>query len=624
MIKIQICKLNVFWLIFMCWLPFLTFATDESELENVLSLLKQSADIDLNVLGPEYEARLNTDLSANKRSELLRLLINTYFSDGFQEKFKPLAKALKEHAEQTSNDDDKYIADLFLLAEELNIDYKSQQYYQLMLDKKATLDSSQLDSKNLQVDIILLTLAPESFRFSREQTLINHLTKIKETGVNTIYEYLIYKALSSSQSQIDFMLHYATLLLEYAKDKHLPVNRATIIHNIGYWYHFHRLTAQSRKCAELQLDIALENKNDKEWFFAQARMVEQLDQESNYAEIIKLTAEMKSSGIIPAGFWQNFIDYYQAVAQAYTGQVQVAEKTYDRLFEFLSSPDLAQFALPKYLAAHIAFNKQQYELAKNTFNDYWWHRYNQVLDTQQNQVNEVRAQLQDVVDEKNKNIELAKFRLQQFIWLSVLLLLFAVLIIVLIIRTKRDARALAAHAKKLKELTRLDDLTGMYNRRYLQKHLDQVFELFLRSKQANSVLLMLDIDRFKNINDTCGHLTGDLVLVNVAQIIQERVRSTDLCGRFGGEEFLILLRNTDTENAIELAEKLRIKIENLRIKHQDEEIGVTISIGVAAINLNMKLSSDWIKQADTAMYQSKQQGRNKTTIYSSSGQVSTA
>lgn len=589
--------------------------TKDITLDGTLSLLAKSADIDINRLGPVFESKLESNLTDTEKSNFLRIIINIYFSDGFQNKFIPFAQQLEQHAIQTNNPDDKYIADLFLDAKKFNINFKSQEFYQLIIDKKTALKTNPLDAKNLQLDIILLILAPEAFKFSREQILINHLTEIKERNLETPYEFFILKALSSSQSQIDNMLYYANKLLAYADAHHLPVNRATIIHNIGYYYHFRRMTDESRQCAELQLQIAKENNNPEELFFAQARMIEQFDQEKNYQAVIELTDDIKASGYTPQPFWQNFIDYYEAIAYAYTGQIERAEKTYQRLFNFLNSPDLKQYALPQYLEAHLAFNNQNYNKAINTFNDYWWHRYNHVLQSQQQQVNAVRAELQSVVDEKNQSIELAEYRLIQFKWLTVLLIIFGLYIGILILRTKRDARALAASGQKLQALTRMDDQTNMFNRRYLQNRLNQEFELFQRDNSNNRVLLMIDIDHFKQINDSFGHLAGDYVLNHVAQIINDRVRKSDICGRYGGEEFLIILHNSTIQNAFEFAENLRLNVKKQPINYKNNPIQVTISIGISLIDASMQSSQDWIQQADSAMYHSKQQGRNQSSVY---------
>lgn len=607
---------TLFFVIALTGAPIGSGVTKNISLESTLSLLENSREIDINYLGPVFESKLNAELSDTEKSNLLRLIINIYFSDGFQDKFIYYAKQLEQHAIQTNNDTDRYIAELFLVADRLNIPYKSQAYYQLISDKKLSLEAQPLDVRNLQLDIILLTLSPEAFKFSREQILINHLTNIREQKLETPFEYLILKALSSSQSQIDNMLYYANNLIKHAKEHQLPVNRSAIIHNIGYYYHFRRMTIKSRQCAELQLTIARENDNPEELFFAQARMVEQLDQEKNYQGIIDLANNIKNSDNIPSVFWRNFIDYYEAIALAYNGHIEDAENTYQRLYDFLSQPELKQYALLQYFEAHLAFNQQNYRHALNTFNDYWWHRYNHVLQSQQKQVDAVRAELQLMIDEKNSNIMLAERRLIQFKWLTGLLIVFGLFIGILILKTKRDARALSAYSLKLRALSRVDDLTNLYNRRYIQNRIEQTFELYLRDKNPARVLLLLDIDHFKRINDTYGHLAGDKVLTDVAKMIDERVRKSDLCGRYGGEEFIILLQQSDVDDAQKLAEDLRINIEKHPIIYKNSTLHVTISIGLSVIDSSMQTAQDWIQQADTAMYQSKQKGRNKTTIYS--------
>lgn len=604
---------NPLWILLLCTISL--NSTANNELDKVLNLIDQSSAIDLSVLGPKLETQLENKLSADEKSRLLKVLINVYFADGYQSKFKQLAQTLKLHGEQTQNSDDVYLAELFLLADRLKVSFQSQKLHQALLNKKAELDVGQLDEKRLQLDLMLTSLAPKTFTFSQEQTLINHLSKIKQTGTDTLYEFLIYKTLAISTSQIDQMLLYSQKLLQYAKTNNLPVNRSSILHNIGYWYHFRRITDNARKCVDLQNKISQQSNNPKEIFFAQVREVEQLDQEQKYSAMGSLIAEMKTADNIPAGFWQNFIDYYEAIAQAYSGQTVAAEATLSRLYDFLTSSELTRFALPQYLEAHIAFNQQNYEHSKQVFSDYWWHRYNHVLQTQDNQVNAVRTELQNVVNEKIDSINLAEHRLSLFKWATALLLILSAVIIFLIIKVLKNAQALVLHRDQLKILNRTDDLTQMFNRRYLQKRLYEEFEVQQRNNRADSVLVMIDIDKFKQINDSYGHLAGDLVIHVIAEMIQERLRTTDICGRFGGEEFLILLRNTNAKNAFNLAEQLRINIENKVIKYHDQTIKSTCSFGIAPFSSQMDSCHDWIQQADLAMYSSKQNGRNQTTIY---------
>lgn len=596
---------------------FSSFAQSQNtQLDEILQLIKDSDYLDLSVMGPTMEEKLHKETAPENKAKQLILLTNIYFSDGLQDNFINYAQKLKQHSLKHQLKEEAYIADLFLLPGQMNIQFKSQTFFEKLQSLKQNLSTGFSERVTYQIDIMLTILTPASFKFSQEQALLNHLAKIEESGKQSPYQYFFYKALSTSHSEIDLMLDYSRKLLTFARKNNMPINRNVLLHNLGYSYHFRRMTAQSRQCVDLQLEIAFESGQPKEIFYAQARELEQFDQEQNYSAMLELVDTIKASEYQPSEFWQNFVDYYQAVAQSYTGQIEQAEATFHRMDDFLNQPELVRYALSQYLQAHILFNQQQYEQSKQVFNDYWWLRYNQVLQQQEQHINEIRTQFQGLVAAKNDSISLAENRLKQFKWLTALLLILTTVIAYLVLRTKSDAKVLAEQHKKMKRLSRTDDLTQLYNRRYIQKRLYEEFELYLRKPQTNASLLMIDLDHFKAINDTYGHAAGDLVLEIVARMIDERSRKTDLFARYGGEEFLLLLRNTDADNALKLAEKIRTAIESKAIEFQGKIIHVTCSIGISAFNESLETCHDWIQQADMAMYQSKQNGRNQTTVYS--------
>ena len=158
------------------------------------------------------------------------------------------------------------------------------------------------------------------------------------------------------------------------------------------------------------------------------------------------------------------------------------------------------------------------------------------------------------------------------------------------------------------ELTRLavtDPLTGLWNRRHTGELLSADLAQAQRHGQALT-LLMIDVDNFKSINDTHGHQTGDRVLVEVATRLREEIRSTDVVGRWGGEEFVVLLRYCGLRDAVATAEKLRRRIAEVPF---DTLFSVSVSIGAAELQDNDDLAS-WIERADTALYAAKRAGRN--------------
>ncbi|MDQ1298152.1 MAG: hypothetical protein QG558_691 [Campylobacterota bacterium] len=155
-----------------------------------------------------------------------------------------------------------------------------------------------------------------------------------------------------------------------------------------------------------------------------------------------------------------------------------------------------------------------------------------------------------------------------------------------------------------------DQLTGVYNRHYLVDDLSKRMSQSKRHNEALSVI-MVDIDHFKNVNDTFGHLMGDLILKAVAKVVGESARKEDTAARFGGEEFVLVLDNCTAYDALIKAERLRSKIEAL----MPESIAVTASFGVAQLDAHIQQYEELLKNADTALYAAKEEGRNRVVLY---------
>ncbi|BCE03263.1 sensor domain-containing diguanylate cyclase [Marinicellulosiphila megalodicopiae] len=168
---------------------------------------------------------------------------------------------------------------------------------------------------------------------------------------------------------------------------------------------------------------------------------------------------------------------------------------------------------------------------------------------------------------------------------------------------------------KLKTLSRTDVLTQLYNRGYWEEALKHEFNRYIRTQNI-STLVMFDIDHFKNVNDTHGHQAGDAALKEVSRVLKENLRETDIAGRYGGEEFTIILVDTDAEHAMVFCERLRKAIESCVIQYLDIEVQVTVSLGVYEIHPKLVTHQQWIEGADTALYKCKNDGRNQTQIYS--------
>jgi diguanylate cyclase len=173
---------------------------------------------------------------------------------------------------------------------------------------------------------------------------------------------------------------------------------------------------------------------------------------------------------------------------------------------------------------------------------------------------------------------------------------------------------LEAANEQLERFSRTDALTQLNNRGYWEECLSNEFARFKRTKQP-CTLIMFDIDHFKNVNDTYGHQAGDEVIRETAATLLKTKRITDIPGRYGGEEFGVILIDTETESARVFAERLRKRIEDLVVIYEEQEIRYTISIGIAQLTANMVDPTQWLECSDKALYESKRGGRNRTSIY---------
>lgn len=166
---------------------------------------------------------------------------------------------------------------------------------------------------------------------------------------------------------------------------------------------------------------------------------------------------------------------------------------------------------------------------------------------------------------------------------------------------------------QVEKMATIDGLTGAYNRTHFLKLSESSIEEHRDSKRVLS-LMMLDIDYFKKINDTYGHLVGDKVLQQLVTTVKRELNENCIMGRYGGEEFLVLLKDTNLELALDIAEKLRAKIESMKVEiNKDSFVKFTISIGVANTKEYISMTSQLIGKADQALYISKQNGRNQVS-----------
>ena len=185
-----------------------------------------------------------------------------------------------------------------------------------------------------------------------------------------------------------------------------------------------------------------------------------------------------------------------------------------------------------------------------------------------------------------------------------------------IIENIASLAAIAINNSQLLEMTTTDIMTHLKLKHYfftlLMEHLYTINSS--GEKKETLSILMIDIDFFKNINDTYGHAAGDIVLEEVAKIIKSCTRNADTAARYGGEEFVVMLNNTSASAAMAVAERIRKSVEEKSIMYDGKKINVTISIGVSSYNFDLESAKSIVERADKALYESKQNGRNRVTL----------
>lgn len=180
-------------------------------------------------------------------------------------------------------------------------------------------------------------------------------------------------------------------------------------------------------------------------------------------------------------------------------------------------------------------------------------------------------------------------------------------------RLQRQKYALGAALERINHLAAHDDLTGLLNRRRMSEVVQAERERCVRSRRP-LVLALLDLDFFKLVNDRYGHAAGDAVLCAFAGRVLDNLRSTDVLARWGGEEFLLLLPETSLDGALVLLERVRREVAELRVETANDEISMTVSIGVAAGRVQETMEQV-LEHADEALYQAKAQGRDRVVVY---------
>lgn len=211
-------------------------------------------------------------------------------------------------------------------------------------------------------------------------------------------------------------------------------------------------------------------------------------------------------------------------------------------------------------------------------------------------------------------------RLHTLIIISLGSLSISLLLALVFVFTNRLKKQIAQARQKIETMAIVDELTNLFNRRHVLLRFNEELERAQRLTK-NLACMMIDIDLFKEVNDTYGHILGDKILKEVAALIMDSIRTYDIAGRYGGEEFLVVLPDTTIEHAMALAERLRINVEeNLCLRAgMLLKKSVTVSIGIASLQSSDRVVDDLLMRADDGLYKAKRDGRNRVACITADG-----
>lgn len=279
------------------------------------------------------------------------------------------------------------------------------------------------------------------------------------------------------------------------------------------------------------------------------------------------------------------------------------------------------------LQARLLFEQSHFQAAYKVLEQAFENHKEQQNTESTEQLHQLRSRFEmqlaqqenDVLSQKNAmqqlQLENKKTQNMQLILSTAFVTIVCGLLGIIVFRNK-------VHKRKLVKLATRDDLTGLYNRRYALTLLEQQMSLATRYA-TNLCIAMLDLDFFKEINDSYGHVAGDKVLREFALLCRESLRESDVIGRIGGEEFLLILNHTTSKDAFKVLDSLRTKMSELSQKAGLPEAKVTLSIGIAQYEQNDNLEN-FMLLADTALYQAKNNGRDRVVVYERNNTIETS
>ena len=442
------------------------------------------------------------------------------------------------------------------------------------------------------------------------QKMKQHYLTMKDNSELYHERFLMLTAIVEIDNIVEQKSVLAKQLFSYALKYQYPVNREVYLYNQILRLVDNTEYQLAEKYADLYLAIATSLNNSYEQFFAYQLHGYVSIMQQQYAKGLVLLekANQFTQGIEPEWLQQN--KRFEARAMLYLSRLEEAKVIHQKdkaLLKKSAEQDPSVLSFHHLNGSFIELlegnTRKGMMMIENVFKETYAH----ILTVRNANISQIR-ELAD--KEINARIQ-AKRNFNYLVTALVILGVFFIGICLLLIRQVSLKKALVESRDNALQMSKTDGLTQLSNRLYFQEVIESEFNRLKRYQHSRASLLILDIDKFKAINDTYGHPAGDQVLIDVGKLLNKRKRNTDTVARFGGEEFVILLPETTVADACLLAEELRQAIAELTTEYQSQTINFTTSIGLAEYSEEFSSITQWLDRADKALYKAKNSGRNK-------------
>ncbi|GEA13706.1 GGDEF domain-containing protein [Alteromonas sp. KUL49] len=461
-------------------------------------------------------------------------------------------------------------------------------------------------------------LRPMIFPFEL-QYLIQHLETISDDPEFAQEKHVILWSLVARGWSIEQSLTYYEEFIAGAEANTFPVHKYLVLYNIAILMASSEYVDAAIYLGESYVELALAQAQLEELFYGYERLGEALSHDKQYQAANIALEQAHQYDMYADELWLAQINLIQAENYFFLGEVDKGRKLLTAAEEALKAQDESYRITTNYVnrvLGKLALLEGRTEDALEHYETYIINNRNDVHQRRIEDIQGVRSSMERLIVQAESSQALAEKRLTQFQYASYVLVAVSLIIVLMAIRQTKISSQLKSKTVELQKINRQDSLTKLFNRGYweLQVHL-QISQRKRYHKHIAS-LALFDIDNFKSINDEYGHVAGDAVIKLVAETVQKEIREVDVAGRYGGEEFGILFPQTSIQAALQVTERIRKALEKAVVEFDNKQITFTASFGLAPLANYHSTAKIWVNEADTALYQSKEQGKNQCTIFS--------